>query len=129
MLAGLFKLRRLVASLLVVLIAGLGLPLPVHAGMIGTDTTLASAERGRIVTFLEREDVRQQLQSRGVSPSDVKARVAALTDDEAAQVAANIDSLPAGGDVLGVLLIVFLVLLLTDIMGFTKVFPFTRSMR
>jgi hypothetical protein len=123
------KLRRLVASLLVVSIAGLGLPLPVHAGMIGTDTTLASAERGRIVTFLEREDVRQQLQSRGVSPSDVKARVAALTDDEAAQVAANIDSLPAGGDVLGVLLIVFLVLLLTDIMGFTKVFPFTRSMR
>lgn len=123
------KLRRLVASLLVVSIAGLGLPLPVHAGMIGTETTLASAERGRIVTFLDREDVRQQLQSRGVSPSDVKARVAALTDDEAAQVAANIDSLPAGGDVLGVLLIVFLVLLLTDIMGFTKVFPFTRSMR
>jgi hypothetical protein len=123
------KLRRLVASLLVVSIAGLGLPLPVHAGMIGTDTTLASAERGRIVTFLEREDVRQQLQSRGVSPSDVKARVAALTDDEAAQVAANIDSLPAGGDVPGVLLIVLLVLLLTDIMGFTKVFPFTRSMR
>jgi hypothetical protein len=123
------KLRRLVASLLVVSIAGLGLPLPVHAGMIGTETTLSSAERGRIVTFLDREDVRQQLQSRGVSPSDVKARVAALTDDEAAQVAANIDSLPAGGDVLGVLLIVFLVLLLTDIMGFTKVFPFTRSMR
>jgi hypothetical protein len=123
------KLRRLVASLLVVSIAGLGLPLPVHAGMIGTETTLSSAERGRIVTFLDREDVRQQLQSRGVSPSDVKARVAALTDVEAAQVAANSDSLPAGGDVLGVLLIVFLVLLLTDIMGFTKVFPFTRSMR
>lgn len=123
------KLRRLVASLLVVSIAGLGLPLPVHAGMIGTETTLASAERGRIVTFLDREDVRQQLQSRGVSPSDVKARVAALTDDEAAQVAANIDSLPAGGDVLGVLLVVFLVLLLTDILGYTKVFPFTKPMK
>jgi hypothetical protein len=123
------KLRRLVASLLVVSIAGLGLPLPVHAGMIGTETTLASAERGRIVTFLDRDDVRQQLQARGVSPSDVKARVAALTDEEAAQLAAQIDDLPAGGSVLGVLLIVFLVLLLTDIMGFTKVFPFTRPVR
>jgi hypothetical protein len=35
--------------------------------------------------------------------------------------------LPAGGvDLLGAVLIVFLVLLLTDILGYTKVFPFTR---
>jgi hypothetical protein len=123
------KLRRLVASLLVVSIAGLGLPLPVHAGMIGTDTTLASAERARIATFLDRAEVRKALEAQGASPAQVKARVAALTDEEAAQLAANIDSLPAGGDVLGVILIVFLVLLLTDIMGFTKVFPFTRPVR
>ena len=45
-------------------------------------------------------------------------------------LAGQIESLPAGGaDVLGVLLIVFLVLLLTDILGFTKIFPFTRSIR
>ena len=123
------KLRRVIASLLVVSIAGLGLPLPVHAGMVGTDAALAWAERDRIATFLEREDVREQLISQGASPSDVKARVAALTDEEAAQLAAHMDSMPAGGDVLGVLLIVFLVLLLTDIMGFTKVFPFTRPVR
>ncbi|HEX6321260.1 MAG TPA: PA2779 family protein [Burkholderiales bacterium] len=123
------KLRRLVASLLVASIAGLGLPLPVHAGMLGTDAALGSAERARIATFLEREDVRQQLQAQGVAPADVKARVAALTDEESAQLAGQVDSLPAGGDVLGVILTVFLVLLLTDILGFTKVFPFTRSIR
>ena len=123
------KLRRLVASLLVVSIAGLGLPLPVHAGMLGTDAALGSAERARIATFLEREDVRQQLQAQGVAPADVKARVAALTDEEAARLAGQVDRLPAGGDVLGVILTVFLVLLLTDILGFTKVFPFTRSIR
>jgi hypothetical protein len=39
------------------------------------------------------------------------------------------DALPAGGDALGVALIVFLVLLFTDIMGYTKIFPFTRSSR
>ena len=123
------KLRRLIASLLVVSIAGLGLPLPAHAGMVGTDAVVASAERDRIATFLEREDVRQQLQAQGLSPADVRARVAALTDEEVAQLAGQVESLPAGGDVLGVLLVVFLVLLLTDIMGLTKVFPFTRPVR
>ena len=120
--------RRFIASLLVLSIAGLGLPLPVHAGMVGTDAALGSAERERIVTFLEREDVRQQLHAQGVAPADVKARVAALTDEEAAQLAAQMDSMPAGG-VLGLILVVFLVLLLTDILGFTKVFPFTRPVR
>lgn len=122
------SLRRLVASMLIVSIAGLGLPLPVQAGMVGTHAVVASGERDRIVAFLEREDVRQQLQAQGVSPADVKARVAALTDEEAAQLAANMDSMPAGG-VLGLILLVFLVLLLTDILGFTKVFPFTRPVR
>ena len=123
------KLRRIIASLLVVSIAGLGLPLPVHAGMVGTDAVLASPDRERIARFLDREDVGQQLQAQGVSAFDLKGRVAALTDEEAAQLAAHMDSMPAGGSVLGVLLVVFLVLLLTDIMGFTKVFPFTRPVR
>ena len=123
------KLRRLIASLLVVSIAGLGLPLPVHAGMIGTESMLPSADRTRITEFLDRTEVRKALEAQGASAAEVKARVAALTGEEAAQIAADIDSLPAGGDVLGVLLIVFLVLLLTDIMGFTKVFPFTRPVR
>jgi hypothetical protein len=123
------KLRRIIASLLVLSIAGLGLPLPVHAGMIGTGALTASAERERIASFLQRDDVRQQLQARGVSATDVEARVAALTDEEAAQLATQMDAMAAGGDALGVILVVFLVLLLTDIMGFTKIFPFTRPVR
>jgi hypothetical protein len=125
------KLRRLIASLLVVSIAGMGLPLPAQAGMVGTDaiTSSTGTERERIATFLERADVQAQLQAQGVSPSDVKARVAALTDDEAAQLAGRIDSLPAGGEILGILLVIFIVLLITDILGLTKVFPFTRSVR
>ena len=39
------------------------------------------------------------------------------------------DELPAGGDLLGAAVLIFLVLLFTDIMGYTKVFPFTRSAR
>jgi hypothetical protein len=115
-------IKRFVSSLLIVCLAGLGLP--VHAGMLPTD-----ADRAQIFSVLEREEVRTQLRANGVDPAHVKARVAAMTDEEAAQLAGQIESLPAGGDVLGILLTVFIVLLITDILGFTKVFPFTRSIR
>ena len=52
-----------------------------------------------------------------------------MSDSEVAQLAGRIDQAPAGGDVLGILFTVFIVLLVTDIMGLTKVFPFTRSVR
>lgn len=124
------QLRRLIVSLLVVSLAGLGLPLPAQAGMIATDALVNQGDRARIVELVERAGVQAQLQARGVSAGEVKARVAALTDDEAAALAARIDGLPAGGEsVLGILLIVFLVLLFTDIMGWTKIFPFTRPMK
>jgi hypothetical protein len=122
------KFRALVSSLLVVCITGLGLPLPAHAGMLPTDATVANADRDRVASFLDREDVRLQLQAQGVNPGDVKARVAAMTDEEAAQLAAHMDSMPAGG-ILGLILLVFLILLITDILGLTKVFPFTRPVR
>ncbi len=111
-----------------------GLPLPAQATLVGTDQVLHPADAGarvRIQQFLEREDVRQQLLARGVEPAQALARVAALTDREAADLARHVDQLPAGGsaDILGVLLTVFVVLLITDILGLTKVFPFTRPIR
>ena len=116
-------IKRLVSSLLIVCLAGMSLPL--HAGMLATD-----AERAHIYSVLDRDEVRAQLQAHGVNPADVKARVAAMSDEEAAALAGQIENLPAGGaDVLGVLLTVFIVLLITDILGFTKIFPFTRSIR
>jgi len=124
------QLRRLVASLLIVSIAGIGLPLPAQAGIVSTDTALASAERDRIASMLDRADVRAQLEAYGVRAADVKARVAALTDEEAAQLAGKLDRLPAGGDgIIGALLLIFIVLLITDILGLTKVFPFTRPIK
>lgn len=123
------RLRRAIAALMVACMGGLSAPLPALAGIVSTEAVVASAERERLAGFLDRADVRERLQALGVDPAETKARVAALSDDEAAQLAARMDELPAGGDVLGVALIVFLVLLFTDIMGYTKVFPFTRSVR
>jgi hypothetical protein len=90
----------------------------------------ATAQRALVDATLARADVMAGLAERGVSVEQARARVAALTDDEVAAVAHAIDTAPAGAaDVLGVLLTVFVVLLITDILGFTKVFPFTRAIR
>jgi hypothetical protein len=124
------RFRRMMAGLLIVCIGGMGAPLPAFAGIVSTDAALAGAQRERLASMLERTEVRQRLQELGVSPAQAQERVAALSDEEAAQLASRLDALPAGGmDLLGVALIVFLVLLFTDIMGYTKVFPFTRSAR
>ena len=120
-------LRRWIAG---VLVLSLALPLPAQAGMLATDAALGAAQRDRITRLLDRADVQSRLEAYGVKAGDVKARVAALTDDEAAQLAARIDELPAGGvGIIGALVLIFVVLLLTDILGFTKIFPFTKPIR
>jgi hypothetical protein len=117
------QLRRFIAVLLAITLV---VPLPARAAMLSTESAL-DPDRERIAQILDRTDVQAQLQAFGVSAAEVTARVVALTDEEAAELAARIGELPAGGaDVLGVVLIVFLVLLLTDILGYTKIFPFTR---
>jgi len=122
-------IRRFIASLLILSLAGLGVTAPAQAAMVATDAAVLNAERARISSLLERAEVRAQLQAHGADPADVKARVAALTDEEAAQLAAHLESLPAGGSIVGAIVLVFLVLLITDILGFTKIFPFTRTVR
>ena len=114
------------------LMLGTGLPMPSHAALVRSEQLLQSEStaRDKISSFLARAEVQRQLVARGVDPGEVQARVAALSDDQARDLAARIDQLPAGGDgvgdVLGVLLLIFVILLITDILGLTKVFPFTR---
>jgi len=116
-------LRRFVACLLIV-------SLPAQAGLISTQSVSAAGSRDRIAVILERADVQSRLETFGVSPAEVKARIAAMSDAEVAQLAGKIDSLPAGGEsIIGAIVLVFLVLLITDILGWTKIFPFTKSMR
>ena len=123
------RFRRMIAGLLIVCMGGLSAPLPALAGIVSTDTVVAGAERERLAGMLERSEVQERLQTLGVDPANAKARVAALSDAEAAQLAAQLDELPAGGDILWAAVLIFLVLLVTDMMGYTKIFPFTRSAR
>lgn len=121
--------NRTVARLLILCTIGLGIPLPASAGIVTTDQIHASAERDRVKDFMAREDVRAQMQSFGADSDAVRERVDALTDQEVSELAGRIDQMPAGGGIVGVLFAVFIILLVTDILGLTKVFPFTRSVR
>ncbi|HJV52732.1 MAG TPA: PA2779 family protein [Noviherbaspirillum sp.] len=127
------KMKRLFVYFLLCAFGWGGFTQTVQAAIIGTDqiqaASAAQQNRARIAAALDRPEVLSQLEQMGVSKADAQARVAALTDEEAATMASQIDSLPAGGDIVGALLVVFFVLLVTDILGLTKVFPFTRSHR
>lgn len=128
-------MRRGAKTLALVLAGSLLLQsLPARAEFLTTEAALATEagfvdDRARLQQWLDRTDVQEALVRNGVSVSDAAARVAALSDAEAAALAGRVDSAPAGGDVLGVVVFVFLVLLVTDILGLTKVFPFTRPIR
>lgn len=125
--------KRLLATLLAVSLTLTGFPLQAQAALVTTEEAVAadaaSAERDKVTEFLAREDVRRALVAQGVDEQAVQARVQAMTDAEIAQLAGQVEHAPAGGDALGLLFTVFIILLITDIMGLTKVFPFTRSVR
>lgn len=124
---------RWTSRVMVVCMLSFGIQASAFAGMVSTDDAvdhaLASQGRAKIIALIDREEVSLQLQAKGVTHDQAVARVNALSDEEVIQVSGKLDQLPAGGDVLGLLFTVFVVLLVTDILGFTKVFPFTRSMR
>ena len=124
-------LMRLIASYLVIATGFLGFMQPVQAAMIATDDLVQKYEissQTYLQTQLERKDIVDRLEAYGVSADDARDRVARLTEEEATMLASQMDSAPAGG-IIDAIVFVFLVLLFTDILGFTKVFPFTRSIR
>lgn len=73
---------------------------------------------------LNREDVQQQLLSMGVNPADVESRINQMTHEEVAQLNQQMSELPAGAGALGVVVLVFLVFVITDVIGATDIFPF-----
>ena len=105
--------------------------------MVPTDNIIyqnkAQKARDHLQSLISREDIRKSLVSQGINPDEAKARVDSLSDIEAITVANQIEQLPAGGGAIGAILgaavIVFLVLLLTDILGYTDVFPFVKSQK
>lgn len=128
--------------LVFVLVAVLGFQslaiVPAQAALVSTGEVIASdssltSDRDRLNALMQREEVRQELQRNGIDPNEAAARVAALTDAEVADVTKRLDELPAGqsaiGVIVGAVVLIFIVLLVTDLLCLTSVFNFTRCAR
>jgi len=138
--------RTLVLPVVVLFLTAVG-PLPaVQAAMIQTDQVQtgevlesvpqhadAADDRRAVEAFLAREDVRAEMRALGVDPQEAEARVAAMSDAEVQQLAGKLQDAQAGegplGALIGAAVFVFVVLLITDILCFTDVFPFTKCAR
>lgn len=96
------------------------------AGLVGNETILSAdsrdAQLSGIRDVLARDDVRNQMLTLGVDPANVDDRLNALSDAELAQLTQGIRDLPAGGDVIWVIGVVFVVLLILELVGVTNVF-------
>jgi len=123
--------NRFIPKLLVITMLYLSGFSSVNAVMITSTDLVAQQQdqqaRDRLLQLLERQEVKDALMERGVDPAMAAQRVSSMTADEVRVMNQKMDELPAGGDFLSVVVFVFLVLLFTDIMGWTDVFPFVKK--
>ena len=109
-------LRRPIAVLLSLLLA-LAPMIPAQAAMIGNEQVINQHQQGQtrdsLQQLLEQQSARQQLQALGVSPDLVKNRIDSLTDSELARINRHVDTLDAGGNILGILLVIFIVFVIS----------------
>lgn len=89
--------------------------------------TVQANDRVALMQTINRADVQAKLSSMGVSSADIEARIDQMTNEEIAQLNQHIAELPAGAGILGVALTVFIVLVITDMLGATDVFSFVHS--
>lgn len=132
------KIMRPVALVLVVSFCLLNFNVPnAQAKMVGTDAVIAGQkaadQRAQVADFMAREDVKQIMTQYGVDPVEAQLRVDSLSNEELANLTNSINQLPAGGSAVGVVvgaaLLVFIILLITDLVGLTHVFPFVNHQR
>ena len=130
------RFARPIAPFVVLCLLGLGTYVPAaRAAIISTEAVVnaeqAQQQRDHVRDLLNRNDVKAYLSARGVDPANVQARVDSLTDAEVHALASRLDKYPAGGGFGGgfleVALIAFIVLLITDILGYTDIFPFVNK--
>jgi hypothetical protein len=119
-------IKRSFVYVLCLAILQLGAPMAANAALIGTleavESTTRAQDLASVNSALARDDVRRQFVALGVDPAQVDGRIAALTDSELRTLAGRMGEVPAGGDALAVIGIVFLVLLILEAVGVIDIF-------
>ncbi len=106
-------LLRRIAIMLVVSMALISIVPQVEASFISSDESFSynmrQQDTATIKKVLEQKLVKQRLKVLGYSQDEVKARLDKLSDNELHRFATQLDTLTAGGDALGVLLAILVI--------------------
>lgn len=121
--------QRLCALVMSISLLSVGMPIVSLAGIVDTATFVEAGQRdadlATLSAGLNRAEVRGRLEALGVNPAAVETRLAALTDSELRQLAERMERMPAGGDLLAVIGLVFVVLLILELVGVIDIFKRT----
>ena len=128
------KIMRLTMSWVLSIMLALSPVMSAQAAIVDNDALLAETSvqhtRDSLQQLFMQDQVRTQLQALGVSPEWAKERARTLTDAELARINNGTGQLEAGSDsVLGVLLVIFIIFVITDIIGATDIFSFIHPVR
>jgi len=104
---------------------------PLQAAMVSSETLIEQAHQEltvkNITTLLDHDEVQSQLVAMGVDPVAAKIRVNQMNAAELAELNQRLDELPAGSGALGVVLAIFILFVITDMLGATDIFPFVKN--
>jgi hypothetical protein len=123
------RIKTLVFCIVSVGIVTLGFVPVANAGVVTTTETIAAGDRDAqiddITSLLARADVAEKLVAYGVDAADVSSRLDALSDSEIAMLHQNIETQIAGGDALGIIGAVFVILIILELVGIIDIFKAT----
>lgn len=104
---------------------------PLQAAMVDNDQLIAQSQqqmtKQQLLSELDRQDVQNKLVAMGVNMEDAKQRIQNMSNQELAQLQQDIEEMPAGSGIVGVLLVIFIVFVVTDMLGATDVFGFVHD--
>ncbi len=119
------KWRAAAVAVLAVAVTNLGVMNAAQAGIVATSAIVHTDRDGDLATIrtqLDRAEVKAQMEKMGVNATNVDQRIAALNDSELHSLAKQMQDAPAGGDVIAVIGVVFLVLLILELVGVIDIF-------
>ena len=126
------KTKQIVASVLIMMLGLIQLSVA-QAAMITTDQAIQAqqgdAERARLISLLQKDELQQQLTVYGLDASMAAERVRSMSDAEVAMLNAKLDELPAGEGIVGLAALFFIVFIITDALGATDIFTFVKPIR
>lgn len=122
------KYKLSVASIFMALVFITGAPQTANAGMVGTQNLLSQG-----LNLQDQHQARQAIESQlvdlGVDPQMAKSRTASLSDQQVADISTRLSDLPAGADAGGIILTIFIIFVITDVIGATDIFPFIHPVK